>query len=541
MTLAVAMSIAAAVILYVSRGTFFQADELRLLYQTPDLDSLGEVLEPHNGHLLATTRLVFKAILETIGLEYLAFRLLAVGAILLSAGLFYALAKRRMGALPALAPTLVLVFLGSAWQHVVGTLGFTVVFSVAAGLASLLVLERKDGRGDIAACLLLVLSVATYTIGLAFLVGVAVSVLLRPDRRRRAWVFLVPLLLYAAWWLWSLSLAGSAEEQTQLSNVLLIPTWVFDSLAAAMAAVTGLGYNLDAGRPELGLELGRGWILAAAAVVALALRIRRGAVPASVWVFLAIPLSYWTFGALAADPESVVPRTPGEIRYVYVSAVGVLLVGAAALPPMRFSKRGLAILFAAAALSLGANLAFLGDGGTVYRDFAAKLRSQLAVLELARDHVDPNFDPPEADLVFEPASAYFGVVDRYGSAAYSLPELEKQSEDVREEADRALTSELELRLEPAEVGAVSRSCNTVRSEAPGAAIGVFLPLGGASLTAEGTAPATVTLGRFGLPTAEVGSLSPGVAAMLRIPPDASPKGWLSSVAGARSVEVCALR
>ena len=38
-----------------------------------------------------------------------------------------------------------------------------------------------------------------------------------------------------------------------------------------------------------------------------------------------------------------------------------------------------------------------------------------------------------------------------------------------------------------------------------------------------------------------GILSPGEAAMLRIPSDASPRPWLVSIAGARSVEVCAVR
>jgi hypothetical protein len=103
-------------------GTTFNPDELDWVFFTPSL-SASDVLEPHNGNLIATTRLAYKAILETIGAEYVAFRLIAVSAVLLSAALFYALVKRRIGALPALAPTLVLLFLGSAWQHVVGPIG----------------------------------------------------------------------------------------------------------------------------------------------------------------------------------------------------------------------------------------------------------------------------------------------------------------------------------------------------------------------------------------------------------------------------------
>ena len=89
------------------------------------------------------------------------------------------------GELPALAPALVLLFFGSSWQMIITGLGFNVVFSVAMGLGALLALERGDRIGDLLACGLLLVSVATLSIGLAFLVGVATSVLLGSDRRRR--------------------------------------------------------------------------------------------------------------------------------------------------------------------------------------------------------------------------------------------------------------------------------------------------------------------------------------------------------------------
>jgi hypothetical protein len=535
--LGVAMATAAALILYLNRGTTFYFDELTWLYESPGLDTPGEVLEPHGGHLIATTRLVFKAILETVGVEYVAFRLLAVASVLLSAGLFYALAKRRIGALPALAPTLVLLFLGSAWQHVVIPIGFPIVFSVAAGLAALLALERDDRPGDIAACLLLVLSVATYTTGLGFLVGVAVSVLLRPDRRPRAWVFLVPLTLYAAWWLWSLSSPTSAESQTTPSNALLIPNWVADSLASVMAGLSGLGYGFAGGVPDI-IDPAWGRILAVLAIVALAMRIRRGTVPPSVWAFLGIALTYWALGALASGPN----RTPDAVRYIYMGSVAVLLVGVAAVPSIGFSRRGLAILFAVAAFGLGANLALLRDAGRGFRDYSAGVQSRLAALELARDRVDPNLDVPDAGLIEAPASAYFAVVDRYGSPAYSPAELGRQSEAVREETDRVLPSQLELQLEASRAGPPAGSCETVAHRSPGAAITFELPQGGATLRVRGSSPATLTLGRFGdLPSAELGSLSPDEPATLTIPPDASPTPWRAAVAGASSVDVCGVR
>jgi hypothetical protein len=73
----------------------------------------------------------------------------------------------------------------------------------------------------------------------------------------------------------------------------------------------------------------------------------------------------------------------------------------------------------------------------------------------------------------------------------------------------------------------------------GGAVALFdLPPGGASLRVQGAGPAPVSVGRFASPSAQVGRLSPGEAATLAIPRDASPKTWTGSVTEARSVEVC---
>ncbi len=537
--LAVAMAIAAGLILYLNRGTTFFLDEPTWVFQTPGLGP-SDVLDPHNGHLIATTRLVYKAILETIGAEYVAFRVLAAATVLLSAGLFYALARRRIGAVAALAPTFVLLFFGSAWQHVVVPVGFTVVFSIAAGLAALLALERGDRRGDIAASALLVLSVATYTTGLGFLVGAAVSVLLRPDRRRRAWIFLIPIALYAAWWLWSTSSVESPRGETRASNFLLIPNWAADSLAVVTAALTGVDFDFTReGSPNVDLTWGR--VLAVVAIIALALRIRKGNVPASLWASLGIVLTYWALGALAFG----VDRTPDAIRYLYMGGVGVLLVATDAARGIRFSRLGLIALFAACALSLVTNLAILRDAGAYFRTFSDTAGAELAMLELSRGTVDPDFDPTRLPGFISPlvqsgarAGTYFTVVDRYGSPALPVSELERKSAVVRENADLVLSSALDLRLEPA-ARLPAEGCRQVRAD-PATGIATFeLPSGGATLLARATGPAEVTVGRFAdSPGIGVGSLAPGEAATLPIPADDASKPWRASVGGARSVKAC---
>jgi hypothetical protein len=539
--LGVAMALAAVLILYLNRGTTFFFDELTFLYETPTLGP-RDVFEPHNGHLIATTRLAYKLILETVGSDYLAFRLLAVGTVLLSAGLFYALIKRRIGALPALAPTFVLLLFGSAWQHVLAPIGFTPIFGIATGLAALLTLERGGRTGDAAACLLLIVSIATYTTGLPFLGGVAVSVLMRDDRWRRAWIFLVPLALYAAWWLWSQSTGAPSGEETKLSNVLLIPAWSAESLAAVTAALVGLDFSFS---DAVGSTINPAWgrVLAVPVLAALLLRMKRGDIPAPLWVSLAIVLTWWALGALAFNEM----RPPDSVRYVYLGSVGLLLVAATATVS-RFSRLGLVALFGVCTVSLVTNSALLRDASALLRNFSATERAEFAMLELSRGEVDPMFNSGDAlgsespvAFVDAPASEYFTIVDRYGSLGLPLSGLERESEEVRAYADRVLAAALALRLKPGAPPIESRRCTRAHSRGGGQTTSAELPPGGASVRAEGIGAVSVTVGRFAdSPAVEVGSVPPGEIATLRIPPDAAPKSWWARFVGARSVRVCPL-
>jgi hypothetical protein len=535
--LAVAMALTAALILYLNRGTIYWLDELQFLSQTPKL-GIEEVLDPHNGHLIATTRLVYKAVLETLGPDYVAFRLLAVTTVLLSAGLFYALVKPRIGAVAALAPTLVLLVFGSAWSHVAVPIGFTPMLAIAAGLAALLTLERDDRRGDLAACALLVFSVLTYSSGLPFIVGVAIAVLLRPDRLRRAWIFVVPLAVYAAWWAWSQSEPSSSQEVTKLSNALLIPVWSAESLASVLASVSGLSFSFSSSN-LVKVDPAWGRPLAVIAVAALVLRLRKGNVPALLWVAIGIVLTWWALGALSFFELF---RTPDSVRYVYLGSVGVLLAASAAAGSVRFSKSGLAVLFAACAVSLATNVSLLRESTRHFRTGSTVTQAEFTMVELARNRVDPAFDAADAvswsQLPVIDAGAYLGIVDRYGSLALPMSELVRETEGIRETADQVLTAALALRLEVPK-GPGRGECTRTRLERGGVQIGLELPSGGATLRAD--APAAVTLGRFGgVPTAKVGSLPAGGRRVLEIPPDASSRPWRASLNGTRSVTVCSL-
>jgi hypothetical protein len=534
------MLVAAALILYLNRGTVFFVDELERFQSSPTLGPV-DVIEPHAGHLTATSNLIYKGILEVVGAHYLAFRILIVCCVLLATGLFYALVKRRIGALPALAPAIVLLFFGSSWQMIITGLGFNVVFSIAMGLAALLAVEREDRRGDVLACGLLVVSVSTLSIGLAFLVGVAISILLESEARRRVWIFLVPLTLYAAWWVWGQSAPEPAGTGAEASNVLLIPNYVAESLAAVLSALAGLSFEFTAQGTEA-TTTQSGIVLAVLAIAGLALRIKRGSIPRFLWVSIGILLAFWTLSALARNEF----RPPGQIRYLYTGAVGVLLVAAAAASGIRFSRAGVVALFVAAALSLGTNLVLLRDGGSEFRNgYSTPLRANLAMVELARDEIRPGFNyragvPALAISTELSAGEYLAASDRYGSLAFSLPELAAQPEPIRQRADRTLARALGLSIEPAPSPSRRTSeCQLVKADSVGGAVAFPLPPGGATLTARGDAPGELKLGRFAaVSSVDVGTLAPGQTVGVGVPPDAAPTPWRALVTGTGALEVC---
>ncbi len=374
-----AASVAALIILWLGSGVGYSLDEIDTLIRTPGLDFDG-TLEPHNGHFIFTTRVAYWAILELFGTDYLAFRLLTVATVVLTAALFLAYAGRRIGKLSALALALLLLFFGSHPSHVMNGNGFTVLFAIACGLAALLLLERNDRGGDIGACALLCLGVATYTTGLPFVAGAAVAILLRDDRWRRIWVVAVPVAIYFAWWLQAEGQIGDPQDQATVSNLLLLPAWGFQILSGVLGSVSGFDY--------FGELASAGPALAVAALGVLAWRLARGRLPDSFWIALAVVLAIWALGALAAG----IFRLPDDSRYFFSTLIGALLVGVTAAAGARWSRTSIIVLYAAVAAALSTNLLMLRDGGDDLSALQLPTRSALAGVDAAGDLADPDLD-----------------------------------------------------------------------------------------------------------------------------------------------------
>jgi hypothetical protein len=527
--LGLAIAAYAALALWLTRGTTLYSDEVNF-FQGSGFEPKS-LLTPINGHLLLIPHTIYTVVLELVGPEYTAFRIIEVVGVALVAVLFFVLAKRRIGGPGALAPALVLLFLGTSWEMTLSPFGIPFVYAVAAGLGAFLALDRGDRRGDVAACALLVIAVGTHSVGLAFLAAAGACVLLRPDRWRRAWTCLVPLALYGAWFLAKPSLETPLSGGTSgidLSNLPQLPQFIANSAAAVALAITGLNYDFSADTSFVPGNTDPIWgpILAAVAGIALLVRLRRGRVPPSLWAAIVLLLALWTgFGLtgfsvrVAGVPSPLgTPRSPEAARYMYPGAVAALIVAVEAMRGVRLSRGALLAVFGLAAVSLAFNTAHLFQGATWLRSYSAAARGQFTVVELARDRIEPNFAPSAVAPFLLPVvnpGLYLTAVDRVGSPAFTPAELERQSERVRQLADQILSAE---------------------------AVGFSVEPPGALLRTRGRAQ--VALGRFaGAASVQVGSLRPGRPAVLAIPADRSPRPWhvtVTSVAPGR-ITACELK
>ena len=89
--------VSAAVILVSARDTVFSGDELGILFRLA-YEPLGTALfePPPEKYLIAVPTLLYGGLAETVGAgSYLAYRLLGIALVVLAAGLFFALARRR--------------------------------------------------------------------------------------------------------------------------------------------------------------------------------------------------------------------------------------------------------------------------------------------------------------------------------------------------------------------------------------------------------------------------------------------------------------
>jgi hypothetical protein len=477
--------------------------------------SPGTFLHPFAEQLLAIPTLTYRALVTTFGMESaLPFQVTAVLLFLLSAGLLFIYVRRRAGEWLALAAILPILFLGPSWDDLLFPFQMALFGCVACGIAALLALERRDRAGDLVAMALLIVALLFFALGIPFVAAATVELALSRERWRRAYVVVVPTLL---WLLWYAGWGHDAHTFISFHNAANAPSYVLDGLASSLATLVGLGLALgdfqtgalDWGRPLLVLAVGlAGWRL---------YQLRRPS--GRLLGVIVLLLGFWSLTALNTNP--LAPATAG--RYQYLGIVLMVLVAAELVRGMEVRRWAVAGVVAVAAAAALTNAVRLRDAAHGLAVIAQQQRGGLGALELARGQVDPGFKLTEENsgveyLGFLDADSYFSAIDAYGSPAYTPTELDTASEPARVSADMVSAAALAVGLVPA--GAERRRCED------GLPSSTVVPSQGLVLVAR-VPGVQASLRRYATRSSPValGALPPNSPELLRIEPDRSARPW----------------
>jgi hypothetical protein len=497
------------------------------------------ILAPHNEHIVVIPMLIEWAFLQVFGMDTAKPEIvLLVISLLATAGLLFVYLSRRVDQWLALFGTVLILCLGPAWELLLWPFEVSLIGSMLFGLAMLLALEREDRLGDLLACLFLAFSLGFSSLGIPFAVAAFVAVLQSPRERRpaRAYVFLIPVVLYG---LWYLGWGTDAESHMSARNVLASPRYVAEALAVGTGNLFGLGTNPVDGVTE------KIWGAVLLTLIAIGLvwhKRRRPGIDPRLWPLAAAAAANWFLMAFNQMPG----RDPVSSRYQYASCIFLLMLVANLLAGERIGRRGIALGAIVTALAIGPNLIVLENGSDFFDSQTVFTRTDTAAIEIARRTVDPDFQlTPEVAgapaLVNIYAGTYLEASDEYGSDAYSLPELEAAAPAARRQADIVLSEALPLtvRVQPgAYASTASKSCTSVagrRSEE------VQVDPGATRIEVPPGPEATLSLRRFAtdeypVPVAKAEGRS---TTILRVPPDEAPqRPWYLQVDAEQGARVC---
>jgi hypothetical protein len=558
--LALVFLVAAALILGWGKGQTFINDEWTYLVVDQGW-SLETLLKPQNGHLIVVPLLIYKGLFATAGAEsHLPFQVATVVLHLTIALLFFLLVRSRVALAAAVGLTALVALFGAGWDTVMGAYELPNLTGMAAGLGCLLAIDRRTLVGDTLACLLLAASLASFSIGIAFGLGALLAIWLGGRSQwRRAWIVVLPFVLYGVWFAWARKY-GQSEVTAEAAGGLF--SGIADQVAAICAGVTGLFRapgsadlpTLVALRPEWGYPLA----LVLAGLTAF--HVRRYP-PRSIrfWTILGTLLAYLALVAMGLDPA----RAPNASRYVYMGGILTLLLVAELSRDVRWSTATGLLAFIVLGLALMANASELRAGGRLFEAEGATNRATLAALELSRDRVDPDLfveDETAAhshpDMFFT-AAAYFDAVADFGSPAYSPDQLLASAEQAREAADQELVRALELAVAPAGPSVVLRrgapprllGASNGRGVALGGCVGLVpdpgrsatfrieIPTGGFAYRTAADNQVELKLSRFGeaFSTALPPVAGPGD---VEIPTDDSPLPWRAELRTTTKILAC---
>jgi hypothetical protein len=492
--------------------------------------SIEYLLDPYHGHLVAGLGIAFNLMRETFGMgSATPYFVIAIACFLASAIALFFYLRSRVGDWLALCGAVLILFMGAAFEDLFFAFQLGFFVSAIAGLGALIALDREDETGDLLACILLTVSLAFATIGIPFVTGALVKVLL--GRGLRGWhlyVPLVPIVLYGLWWIgWG----HQAHTNVTGERLLNAPGNAFDAAAAGVVSLLGLASGYASGTYLPDLTWGRLLLVVGMALLAIKIVRDRG-ISVGLATALAIGITYWVLLRLNRDISSA-------SRYQYPSAIFLLLIVGEMLRGIRVPRAavvGVAVVTGFAVISGISLMQKVHD--EQWRPFIDSQRSHLAAVDLARPATDPDFVvrfPPPLEVS---VGTYYAAIEDHGSPALTEAELQARPEEDRAEADVTMATALGLEISPPNPGTETIGCQKLEASG-GGETGITLLGGGFTLENQGAAAVDLSLGRFseGLPV-NFGPLAPSTPVSLYIPEDESDQPWRLGLVGSGPVRLC---
>src|SRR5262245_55541518 len=169
--LAVALFASGVLLVALGSHLVFEGDDWNVVLDRRG-HSPSDFLDPHQGHLVLGVVLVYKLLLVAFGMSSpIPYHAASTLLYLVAAALLFVYMRPRVGDWLALFGTTVILFFGASALDLLPSFQIFFSGSMAAGLGALLMLDRGDRRGDVAACLLLLISISFSELGIAFSVG----------------------------------------------------------------------------------------------------------------------------------------------------------------------------------------------------------------------------------------------------------------------------------------------------------------------------------------------------------------------------------
>lgn len=550
--LAVAVIASGLLLFHLTRGSTFWVDEWSFITERRG-SSASTFLSPYQGHLSIVPVAIYQLMFSAFGIaSYTPYRVLVIAFSLVVAVLVFCYARPRVGDLCALLLATLMLFLGPGWQNTMWAFQVAWLIVASAGIGALMLLDRRELRADIAACVLVLIAICSTSVGVAFAVGTAVDVGLIRRRWRDAWIVAIPLGLYVIW------VAHYHPTPIAFKAITAVPSNVAQAAASALSALVGLSgvvpFNQNGTLLTYGVPL---LVLGSAFAGWLAVRGRFSARTISLLVILA------TFTAMVtlvrAGLDSLVSS-----RYLYFYCLLAALVLAELARGTRPSLPVQVALCGVCCLAILSNIGPLRAFGAYMRQSGAQTRGALTVLDLDRATTPPG---TLARIALYPyvrltAGAYFSAERALGTPAYSVSELLRADAVAQSAADGQLENDGTITLSPitssTDTSATPLTVDTVTTGTASAAGGcarlvplasmptgttgtlvLTVPAGDSSVSIDaGRAPVSISYRRFSQTFTNLGEVQIAGSGLVRIHSDATIQPWFLRLASIAPVRAC---